>query len=122
MVKAVLNMPIPVNKSELQRFLGMINYLAKFVPDLSTITAPLRMLLQKDINFIMETQQVEAILKLKQLITTPPILQFYNPSARLRVRTDASGEGLGAVLEQMSETDWHPVAYASRSTTKAEKN
>ena len=40
--KAIRNMPIPATKIELHRFLGMINYLGKFIPDLSSITAPLR--------------------------------------------------------------------------------
>ena len=47
-IEAILKMPTPTSKTELQRFLGMINYLGKFLPNLSKETAPLRQLLEKD--------------------------------------------------------------------------
>ena len=47
-IEAILQMPSPQDKTELRRFMGMINYLGKFVPNLSDITAPLRQLLEKD--------------------------------------------------------------------------
>ena len=47
MVEAINNMPFPENKNELQCFLGMINYLGKFVPNLSANTENLRKLLEK---------------------------------------------------------------------------
>ena len=50
-VAAILQMPEPTNKSELQRFLGMINYLGKFLPNLASVSAPLRSLLENDIEF-----------------------------------------------------------------------
>ena len=50
-IEAVLSMPTPTNKQEVQRLLGMVNYLQKFSPNRSDITAPLRELLQEDIMF-----------------------------------------------------------------------
>ena len=47
---AIINMPMPNNKTELQRFLGMINYVGKFIPNLSNITQPLRVLLEKEVE------------------------------------------------------------------------
>ena len=75
-VNAITDMPIPSSKADLQRFLGMINYVAKFVPNLSQITAPLRLLLKDDIQFIMQKPQLDAISELKHLITTSPCLRF----------------------------------------------
>ena len=122
-IEAIINMQNPSNKNELQHFLGMVNYLGKFVPNLSTVTSPLRQLLQKDTIFSMEKPQLEAIAQVKQLITSYPVLQFYDPATSLRLRADASADGLGAMLEQQSnDNEWHPIAYASRSTTDAEKN
>ena len=46
-VSAILDMPTPENKSDLQRFLGMVTYLGKYVPNLSEVAAPLRVLLEK---------------------------------------------------------------------------
>ena len=57
-VKAIVEMETPQTKVELQRFLGMINYLGKFVPNLSEKTAPLRELLKKDIDFVMENHNL----------------------------------------------------------------
>ena len=49
-VRALTEMPAPTSK-EVRRFLGMIQYLAKFIPDLSAKDAPLRQLLKKEVGF-----------------------------------------------------------------------
>jgi len=121
-IEAIVNIPIPTNKTELQRYLGMVNYLGKFLPNLSQLTLPLRQLLQKDIEFIIEVNHIEAIRNLNKLITSAPTLKFFNHTLNTRLRSDASSEGLGALLEQQHQNDWYPVAYASRSLTDAENN
>ena len=100
----------------------MITYLGKFIPQLSVETAPLRTLLEKDVMWTFEKPQREAIKKLKELITSSPVLKYYNPNLPTRISSDASQEGLGAVLEQDHDNEWHPVAFASRSLTPAESN
>ncbi len=118
-INAIIDMPIPKTKTDLQRFLGMINYLAKFVPNLSQITAPLRDLLKKDIQFCLQKPQFDAIAELKRLVTTSPCLKFFDPNLPTRLKPDASSQGLGALLEQNHgsehEEKWHPIAYASRA-------
>ena len=51
----------------------------------------------------------------------PTTLLLYDPGANVKISTDASSFGLGAVLLQQSEGSWKPVAYASRSMTQAER-
>ena len=63
-ITAIHDIPDPTNKQEMQRLLGMINYLRKFTPNLSQITAPLRQLLKKDVVFQLEEPQRESIAKL----------------------------------------------------------
>ena len=121
-ITAIRDMPDPTNKQEMQRLLGMINYLGKFIPNLFQITAPLRQLLKKDVVFQLEEPQREIIAKLKVLVTSHPVLKFYNPSLPLCLRTDASTDGLGAMLVQNMDDQWHPIAFASRSLTSTEKN
>jgi len=121
-ISAILNMPTPTNVKELQRFLGMVTYLGKFIPNLSKATAPLRKLLEKDIMWNLDKPQMDAINNLKQLVTSSPTLQFYDPNLPIRISCDASQEGLGAVLEQQHNEKWSPVAYASRTLTSAESN
>ena len=99
-VEAITKMPIPTNKTELQRFMGMVNYLGKFIPRLSDETAPLRELLKKDVEFVMLKPQKNAFQRLQSLITTVPILQYYDPNLPTRLRTDSSLIGLGAMIEQ----------------------
>ena len=121
-IEAILNMPDPTNVKELQRFLGMITYLGKFIPRLSDETAPLRTLLEKDVIWTFDEPQRKAVQRLKELVTSSPVLQYYNPNVPTRVSSDASKLGLGAVLEQQHENEWHPVAFASRSLSPAEQN
>ena len=72
-------MPTPSNKTELQRFLGMITYLGKFLPNLSDETAPLRQLLEKDVQWRFKLQHETAFNKLKKMITSSPVLAYYEP-------------------------------------------
>ena len=121
-IEAIINMPYPQNVKELQRFMGMINYLGKFIPSLSDKTVNLRKLLEKDIAWSLEKQHKTEIDNLKNEITKSPILKFFNPKLPIKVSCDASKTGLGAILEQKIDNDWHPIAFASRSLTTSEKN
>lgn len=121
-VSAITNFPTPTNVKELQRFLGMVTYLGKFIPNLSKETAPLRILLEKDIEWFIDKPQLQAIENLKKLITSSPTLKFFDVNRQSRITCDASQEGLGAVIEQFYADNWYPIAFASRSLTSAESN
>ena len=121
-VSAILDMPAPENKSDLQRFLGMVTYLGKFVPNLSEVSAPLRVLLEKDIVWSFDTPQQQAFQELKLIITNAPVLKYFDPKLPIKVSSDASKSGLGATLEQKHGDNWYPVAFASRSMTSSETN
>ena len=63
----------------------------------------------------------ESIRRRERIVSTTPVLMFYDVDKDTAVCADASRFGLGAVLMQQNETDqWRPVAYASRTLTKAE--
>ena len=115
-VFAIKNMPIPQNKEELMRFLGMVTYLTKFIPTMSTITAPLRRLLEKDIEWLWMNQHTDAVNHLKDLISNAPILAYFDVNKEVTIMADASKYGLGAVILQENR----PIAYASRSLTPTE--
>ncbi|RXN11580.1 Retrovirus-related Pol poly from transposon [Labeo rohita] len=117
-VSAIKNMEPPKSKAELETVLGMINYLSKFVPCLSDINSPLRLLLKQSSEFIWDSQHDDAFQKMKELITKEPgpILACYDPQKELHLQVDASKYGLGAVLLQ----DGKPLSYASRSLTECE--
>ena len=121
-VEAISGMPSPRDKSDLRRFLGMINYLGKFMPNLSEKTALLRSLLEKDVLWSWSDKHEECFCMLKKLVTESPILKYYDPNKEMKLSVDASKYGLGAVLLQKYEEDWAPVAYGSRSLTRSEMN
>ena len=101
----------------MERFLGMINYLGKFIPNLSELTAPLRELLKQDKEWMWLEQHQRAIDQLKTAITKAPVIVFYDISKPIKLSVVASQDGLGAVLVQ----NGRHVAYASRSLTECEK-
>lgn len=101
-VAAIIDMPPPTNVKELQRFLGMVTYLGKFIPNLAKETAPLRKLLEKNIIWKMDKPQIDAFERLKKLVTTSPTLQFYDPNLQIRISCDASQEGLGAIINSLT--------------------
>jgi len=107
-------MEVPKSVSELRRFLGMINQLGKFSPNIVEMSHPLRELLSAK---RVRAWSPSAFLKLKRELTTPGILVHYNPESETKVSADVSSHGLGAVLLQNVNDQWHPVAYASQSLT-----
>ena len=84
-VEAIQNMERPGNKTDLQRFLGMINYLARYIPDLSTRTMPLRKLLDQKVLWMWNNEQEKAWKELKELVSSEPVLKFYDPNKPIKI-------------------------------------
>jgi len=116
-VKAVQQMPRPTDVQGIQRLIGVVTYLAKFVPQLSTVCEPLRRLTFKDVQFDWMEQQEKAFQEIKRLLTAAPVLRYYDLNKEVVIEADSSEVGLGAVLTQ----EGHPVAYASRALTPTEQ-
>ena len=124
-VNAVFNWPQPKTKSELRSFLGLVGYYRKFVPDFSELTSSLYDLLKKNMpeQLIWNSSLVYVFNSLKKLLCSEPVLLAPNFSKEFTLQTDASKNGLGAVLSQLDGNGAdHPVAYASRKLRPAEKN
>ena len=117
-VQAVEEMPSPADKPALLRFLGMVNYMSKFIPNLAELTQPLRELLYKDVAWHWSERREKAFRSIKGKLTSDAILQYYDVEKSTTVSVDASSYGLGACLLQ----EGRPVCYASRSLNSAERN
>ena len=117
-IQAVTNMTTPTSVTELQRFLGMCNFLSKFSPRMAEISEPLHQLTCNGIPYIWGPEHTEAFQLLKREISTAPVLRYYNPKKSIVPQTDACTKGLGAVLLQ----EGHPVYFASKSLTTAQQN
>ena len=121
-VRAILEAPAPQNITQLRSFLGMINYYAKFLPQLSTLLAPLYSLLQKKTAWTWGAAQKRAFEEAKKALTSSKILTHYDPQRELILSCDASPYGLGAVLShRMDDGSERPIAFVSRSLAPAEK-
>ena len=115
-VDALLKMQRPADKKGVARFQAMVNYLARFLPQLSETMAPIRSLLKEDVEWNWNATHDKAFEHIKQLLTQAPVLAFCNPKAELSIECDASHSGLGAALLQKGQ----PLAYISRTLTDAE--
>ena len=114
--------PTPQNVKQLRSFLGLMSYYRRFVPKFSHIAAPLHKLLKKDAPYEWTISQEQAFQTLKGKLLAPPVLKYPDFNERFILTTDASGEGLGAVLSQGEIGKDLPVAFASRTLNQAEKN
>ena len=122
-VKAVVEFPAPQTVTNVRQFLGLTSYYRRFIAHFAKIAAPLHTLTRKDAVFSWSTECQEAFEALKSAITQSPVLAYPNFDADFVLETDACGNGLGAVLsQQQSDGLQHPVAYASRSLSPAERN
>ena len=122
-------MPAPTSKTELQEFLGLITYLSPFISNLSSQAEPIRELLRKDVPFEWSADYQKVFDHLKTLISTDACLKYYDSEAPTYLMVDASQRGLGAALLQPDKqsngsygSDLLPVAFASKSLSKAQKN
>ncbi|VVC36912.1 Integrase, catalytic core,Ribonuclease H-like domain,Reverse transcriptase domain,Aspartic peptidase [Cinara cedri] len=122
-IKAINLMTYPKDKTQLQAFLGSINYYRQYIPQISTIQAPLSNLLKKDVQFNFNRNCQLALNQIKREIISDRILKHFDPNQVTILTCDASVYGLGVVLSQLDdENKEHPVVFASRTLNSAEKN
>lgn len=121
-IEALLSFRKPENPNEVRSFLGLANYLNRFLPNLSTMDEPLRNLTKKGVAFKWLTEHDKAFEMIKAMMIKPPALGFFKVGDRTVLMADASPTGLGAILMQLNEKGEHRViCYASKSLTETEK-
>ncbi|MCG8624860.1 MAG: hypothetical protein MJE68_23035, partial [Proteobacteria bacterium] len=121
----VQQFPTPVDVTKVRQFLGLASYYRRFIPGFAQIAAPLHALTKKNAVFHWTPECDSAFSKLKELLTTPPVLSYpvFGPQCEFVLETDASGVGLGAILAQKQvDGSTHPIAYASRTLDSHERN
>ena len=122
-VYAIRQAPFPANVSQLGSFLGLVNYYARFLPNLSTTLLPLNALLQKGTAWRWTAACHQALDKVKQQIASDLVLTHFNPALPLRLASDASPYGIGAVMSHVLPNGTkRPIAFASRTLSTAERN
>jgi len=122
MIDAIERFPTPTNVTELQQFLGTINYVDKFIPNKSMTLEPLNSLLKDNVAFVWGESQQKAFRKIIECIKKAPILAHYDFTKKIIIQADALSYGLKAALLQEKEGEnREAVAYASRTLNKCEK-
>lgn len=115
-VMAVTNYPIPKNLKTLQRFLGLVGWLRRFIPDCSLVMRPITDLLKAGVAFQWGQEQQTAFDTIIKIITSRPVLRILDPVLPTEVHTDACATGVAGVLVQMDQ----PVAYFSQRLSDVE--
>ena len=120
--KAISLMPEPDSKDYVRRFLGMMSYYRRFIPEFSSIAACLFEVTKMKVNFKWTDVERNAFNKLKMLLIQAPVLIYPDFEKAFAIYTDASNVGVGGVLTQVVEEKALPVAFASRQLNTSERN
>ena len=120
-VDALRKIAPPTSVGEVQSLLGITNFLARFIPDYSTITAPIRTLTQKEQAFEWELKQQSAFDRLKDILSNAPVVTYFDESKKTEISVDASPVGLSGMLVQYHDKKPRIVAYESRAPTAVEQ-
>lgn len=121
-VKAVMTAREPKTVSEVKSFLGLVNFSERFIPNLATVTAPLRKLTRKDVEFRWGVEQKQSFKKLKNLLSQAENLGYYDRNDKTQVICDAEPVGLGCALVQENKNgESRVIMYASRSLSRIER-
>jgi transposase InsO family protein len=133
-VDKIRDWPTPQDVNELRTYLGFTGYYRRFVKDYATIARPLNDLLTgpnskkkkgqrpKPVPWLWTEVQQQAFEKLKECLTSPPVLGYPDFGKPFILHTDASCQGLGAVLYQEIDGRERVISYASRGLSKSERN
>lgn len=121
-LEAIQKMEPPRSCAETRSFLGLVNFVHRYVPDMATLTFPLNSLTRKESKFIWKAEHQEAFDKIKTILLNHETLGFYDPSDETFIIADASPVGLGAVLVQRHKGDHgRIIGYASKTLSPVER-
>lgn len=122
-VKPLEYLRAPRNVTEVQAIAGMVNYYARFIPNISTLLSPIYDLLQKNKKFLWSKECEDALDSIKKEILSDRYLVHFDPKIPIKLACDASNVGIGAVLLHVFPNgEEKPICFASRTLNKAEKN
>lgn len=120
-VLSIRNFKQPSSVEETRSFLGLINYVGRFIPHLSTLAEPLYRIIKKSNKFVWGHEQNKAYELIKNKMSSVDYLGYYNPCDVTHVIADASPVGLGAVIVQSNGGKSRIIAYANKTLTEVEK-
>lgn len=117
-VAVIKNFPTPTDRKELHRFVGMVNYLSRFIPNLSADLFNLRKLISEKVPWCWGPTEQHDFETVKAKVADTRTLKYYDMSQPLWIECDASCFGLGVAVYQADKV----IGYASRTLTPTERN
>jgi len=123
-VAGVREWPTPENKTDVQAFLGFVNFYHRVIQDFSAKARPLFDLTRSEQVWTWSGREQTAFEDLKMAVTTALVLMSPQDSKPFRVEADSLDFATGAVLSQQLTADgkWHPVVFYSKSLSSVERN
>jgi len=123
-VAGVREWPTPENKTDVQAFLGFVNFYWRFIRDFFAKARPLFDLTRSEQVWTWSRKEQAAFEDLKAVVTTAPVFVSPQESDPFWIEADSLDFAIGAVLSQQSTTDgkWHPVAFYSKFLSSMERN
>lgn len=119
---SIRDFPIPKTQKNIRQFLGKINFYNEYIPKSALILDPLHNLLRKGQCFIWSEECQNSFEKIKELLCTQPILEIFDRDLPINIHTDASLQGVGAILKQTQiDGKEKPVAYFSKKLNESQK-
>ncbi|BHF62342.1 hypothetical protein SprV_0200532400 [Sparganum proliferum] len=120
-VAAIRDFPAPTSKRQLQRFLGMVNFYRRFLPNCADTILPLTNLLSgSKRTFELTPAALTSFEQVKALLADATLLTHYRADAPISLMVDASNVAIGAVLQQSLPDSTVPLAFFSKKLSKAE--
>ena len=120
-IEAIKNIPIPHTKKQVRQFLGVVGYYRRFCPMFSEITSPLTELLSKNAKFNWNEKCQVAFEKIKEILSSHPVLIAPDFSKSFTIAVDACDIGVGGVLMQEKEGTNQPIAFFSKKRNKYQR-
>lgn len=121
-VEAIIYAPEPTTVSQVRSFCGMVNYYAKFVPNLAKMLRPIYDLLTKTEKFCWTEKCQKAFEEIKEILSSDSCLVHFNPELPIVLTTDASADGISAVLSHIIKGEERMIGCVSRTLMPAERN
>ena len=116
-VKSIVGQSPPQNSAEIRSFLGMTQYVARYIPHYATLTEPLRRLTRQDVPWRWSRDEQNSFDNLKSALSSSHVMVYFDPHKHTEVLVDASPVGVSAILTQEGKV----VCYASRALTDVEQ-
>ena len=124
---SVANWDKPANPKEIRSFLGFCSYYRDFIPGFTRVSQPLQRLQhwtpgRKKETFPWGEEQDQSFDEIKSLFRETPVLRYPTSMGHFILDTDASNDSIGAALSQIQDGIEVPIAFASNSMNKAQRN